>query len=73
MQLQMGIVQQHSKVSHGHLLSLEEQEVLKQLEQKWVNFLSARNEAGRRREVYWHFYPMLLCWSMVISGNQATF
>lgn len=48
MQLQMGSVQQHSEVSRGHLLSLEEQEVLKQLEQKLVNFLSAWSEKGRR-------------------------
>lgn len=73
MQLQMGIVWQHSKVSHGHLLCLEKQEVLKQLKQKLVNFLSAWSEEGRRREGNWHFYPSLLYCSMVISGNQATF
>lgn len=50
MRLQMGMLWQHSKMSHRHLLSLEEQEVLKQLKQKLVNFYQpgVRREEGQK-------------------------
>lgn len=69
----MGVVQQHSETSHGHIFPLEDQDISKQLKQNLVNYLSAWSEERRKREWYWHFHAFLLCWSTVISGSQATF